>query len=164
MKAGTPNTYHLFNRCKDLEQLDIMFNMMRPCIQNTKLSVHKVMDAMISFNATPMSHIGTKFMTHKKNTRWQTWGYHVMTAWYCTPALNYYWCNKILTESGSVRVMNTFKFKHENLFVLMESNVDGIIKALQDLRWEVTATPGTTSWIHHNRRPPYIHLGVQPPQ
>ncbi len=44
--AGTPKTYHLSNWCKDLEQVDITLNMMRPCTQNPDLSAYEAMEGM----------------------------------------------------------------------------------------------------------------------
>ncbi|KAL7474691.1 hypothetical protein ACHAW6_000654, partial [Cyclotella cf. meneghiniana] len=78
--AGTPKTNHLSNWCKDLEQVDITLNMMRPCTQNPNLSAYEAMKGMFSFDTTPMAPIGTECMIHIKPSRQHTWGYHAMKA------------------------------------------------------------------------------------
>jgi hypothetical protein len=62
VRAGTPKTYRLSNWCKDLEQVDMTLNMMRPCTQNPNLSAYEAMEGMFSFDATPMAPIGTECM------------------------------------------------------------------------------------------------------
>eukprot|EP01082_Thalassiosira_pseudonana_P011880 g10662.t1 g10662 contig4:2284681-2286983(+) len=69
VRAGTPKTYRLSNWCKDLEQVDMTLNMMRPCTQNPNLSAYEAMEGMFSFDATPMAPIGTECMIHVKPSK-----------------------------------------------------------------------------------------------
>ncbi|KAL7478261.1 hypothetical protein ACHAW6_004033, partial [Cyclotella cf. meneghiniana] len=133
VRAGTPRTYRLSNWCKDLEQTDITLNMLRPCTTNPRLSAYEAMEGMFSFDKTPMAPIATKVMIHIKPTRRQTWGCHAIRAWYFVPALNHYRCIKAVTESGTVRVSDTFKFLHHTLHEPVLSNMDRIVKATQHL-------------------------------
>ena len=110
IQAGTPKTYHLSNWCKDLEQVDITLNMMRPCTQNPNLSAHEALEGMFLFNTTPMASIGTKCMIHIKPARTQTWGYHAFKAWYFAAALNHYRCINAVTFTGAVHSSNTLCF------------------------------------------------------
>jgi len=118
IRAGTPSTYSLSKRCKDLEQTDIMLNMLRPCTTNPLLSAYEALKGMFSFNRTPMAPIGTEVMIHTKPTRYQTWGYYAIRARYFAPALNHRQCIKAVTEAGTVRVTDTFKFLHHSLHEL----------------------------------------------
>lgn len=134
VRAGTPKTYRLSNWCKDLEQVDITINMMRPCTQNPNLSAYEAMEGMFSFDATPMAPIGTECMIHVKPSRRHTWGYHSMKAWYFAPALKHYRCIKVVTDAGAVRITDTFKFLHHTLPTPTVSATDRIVKATQNLR------------------------------
>jgi len=134
IRAGVPSTYRLSNWCKDLEQTDITLNMLRTRTTNPKLSTYEAMEGMYSFGATPMAPIGTECMMHIKPTRRQTWGYHALKAWYFAPALNHYRCIKAVTDTGAVRLTDTFKFLHHTLPTPTVSNTDRIIKATQQLR------------------------------
>eukprot|EP00970_Alexandrium_tamarense_P007123 scaffold1237_cov194-Alexandrium_tamarense.AAC.1 len=134
VRAGTPKTYRLSNWCKDLEQVDMTLNMMRPCTQNPNLSAYEAMEGMFSFDATPMAPIGTECMIHVKPSKRHTWGYHSMKAWYFAPALKHYRCIKVVTDAGAVRTTDTFKFLHHTLPVPTVSSTDRIVKATKHLR------------------------------
>jgi hypothetical protein len=128
IRAGAPSTYHLSNWCMDLKQMDITLNMLRPCTTNPKLSAYEAMEGMYSFDATPMAPIGTECMIHIKPTRRQTWGYHALKAWYCAPAMNHYRCIKAVTNTGAVRLTDTYKFLHHSLPTPEISDTDRITK------------------------------------
>ncbi|KAL7483280.1 hypothetical protein ACHAW6_008929 [Cyclotella cf. meneghiniana] len=134
IRSGAPQMYRLSNWCKDLEQTDITLNMLRPCTTNLKLLAYKAMEGMYSFDATPMAPMGTGCMIHIKPTRCQTWGYHALKAWYCAPALNHYRCIKAITNTGAVRLTDTFKFLHHTLPTPMISYTNCIVKATQQLK------------------------------
>ncbi|KAL7480031.1 LOW QUALITY PROTEIN: hypothetical protein ACHAW6_005743 [Cyclotella cf. meneghiniana] len=89
--------------------------MMHPNTQNPNLSAHESMEGMFSFDATPMGPIGTECMIHIMPTRCHTWGYHSMKAWYFAPAINHYRFVKVVTDVGTVRITDTFKFLHHTL-------------------------------------------------
>eukprot|EP00804_Cyclotella_cryptica_P003021 CCRYP_006028-RA/>CCRYP_006028-RA protein AED:0.37 eAED:0.37 QI:0/-1/0/1/-1/1/1/0/464 len=93
---------------------------------------------MYSFDAMPMAPIGTECMIHIKPTRRQTLGYHAIKAWYCAPALNHYCCIKAVTDSGAIRLTDTFKFLHHTLAMPVISDADRIIKATQQLQRAIT--------------------------
>ncbi|KAL7483627.1 hypothetical protein ACHAW6_009271, partial [Cyclotella cf. meneghiniana] len=106
---------------------------MQPNTQNLNLSAHESMDGMFSFDATSMAPIGTECMIHTKPNRCCTWGYHSMKAWYFTPALNHR-CVKVVTDAGTVRVMDTFKFLHHTPPVPTISPTNRIVKATKQLK------------------------------
>eukprot|EP01082_Thalassiosira_pseudonana_P004270 g3915.t1 g3915 contig14:1435-2889(-) len=108
--------------------------MMRPRTQNPNLSAYEAMEGMFSFDATPMAPIGTECMIHVKPAKRHTWGYHSMKAWYFAPALKHYRCIKVVTDSGAVRITDTFKFLHHTLPVPQVSATDRIVKATKHLR------------------------------
>eukprot|EP00804_Cyclotella_cryptica_P020406 CCRYP_012624-RA/>CCRYP_012624-RA protein AED:0.67 eAED:0.42 QI:0/0/0/0.75/0/0/4/0/921 len=137
IRAGTPSTYRLSNWCKDLEQTDITLNMMRPCTQNPKLSAHKAMEGMFSFNTTPMVPISTECMVHVKPSRQQTWGYHAIKAWYFAPALNHFRCVRVVTNTGAMQTTNTFTFLHHTIPVPTITAADRIIRATKHLKQAV---------------------------
>eukprot|EP00804_Cyclotella_cryptica_P006568 CCRYP_021174-RA/>CCRYP_021174-RA protein AED:0.46 eAED:0.46 QI:0/0/0/1/1/1/2/0/373 len=162
-------TYRLSNWCKDLKQTDITLNMLRPCTTNPKLSAYKAMEGMYSFDATPMAPIGTECMIHIKPARRQTWGYHAIKAWYCAPALNHYRCIKAVTDTGAVRLTNTYKFLHHTLPTPSISDTNCIIKATQHLQRvingqrstdgdELTAIQHLQAIISGAMCPPFIHF------
>jgi hypothetical protein len=155
VRAGTPKTYRLSNWCKDLEQVDMTLNMMRPCTQNPNLSAYEAMEGMFSFDATPMAPIGTECMIHVKPSRRHTWGYHSMKAWYFAPALKHYRCIRVVTDAGAVRITDTFKFLHHTLPVPKVSSTDRIVKATKHLRQAIndhtTTAPDELQAIEHLR-------------
>ena len=56
-----------------------------------------------------------------------------MQTWYFAPSLNHYRCIKAVTETGAVRVTDTFKFKHHALPTPSVTNTGRIVKATKDL-------------------------------
>ena len=134
MLTGVATNYPLSNWCKGTEQADITLNMMRPCLHNPALSAHEAMEGMFSFDATPMAPFGTEMMIHIKPNRRRTWGYHALRGWYFAPALNHYRVVKAVTDSGAVRLTDTFKFNHHTLPVPSITPTDRIVKATRDLR------------------------------
>jgi hypothetical protein len=96
---------------------------------------------MFSFDATPMTPIGTESIIHIKPARCQPWGYHAIKAWYWAPALNHYRCIKAMIESGAIWVTDMFKFHHHSLPFPTVSNADCIIKAVQDLKCAIDSKP-----------------------
>ena len=174
VRAGTPKTYRLSNWCKDLEQVDMTLNMMRPCTQNPNLSAYEAMEGMFSFDATPMAPIGTECMIHVKPSKRHTWGYHSMKAWYFAPALKHYRCIKVVTDAGAVRTTDTFKFLHHTLPVPKVSSTDRIVKATKHLRQAIddstTTAPDELQAIENLRAlllgspqpPPLPETSVQP--
>jgi hypothetical protein len=101
------------------------------------------MEGMYSFDATPMTPIGTECMIHVKPTRCQTWGYHALKTWYCAPALNHYQCIKAVTDTGVVRLTDTFKFLHHTLPTPVISDTNRIIKAMQQLKLAIEGKRNT---------------------
>ncbi|EED89749.1 predicted protein [Thalassiosira pseudonana CCMP1335] len=174
VRAGTPKTYRLSNWCKDLEQVDMTLNMMRPCTQNPNLSAYEAMEGMFSFDATPMAPIGTECMIHVKPSKRHTWGYHSMKAWYFAPALKHYRCIKVVTDAGAVRTTDTFKFLHHTLPVPKVSSTNRIVKATKHLRQAIddstTTAPDELQAIENLRAlllgspqpPPLPETVVQP--
>ena len=133
IKAGTPKKFRMSNWCKMLEQCDITLNMMRPCTTNPNLSAFEAMEGMYSFDATPMAPVGTETLIHLKPIRRQSWGYHAMKGWYFAPALKHYRVIKTVTDTGAVRLTDTFKFKHHALQLPEITQTDRIVKATQAL-------------------------------
>ncbi len=116
---------------------------MRPCTQNPNLSAHEALDGMFSFDATPMAPIGTECMIHIKPTSCHTWGYHAIKAWYFAPALNHYRCIRAVTDTGAVRLTDTFTFLHHTLPTPTISNADRITKAIKNLENTISGRPPT---------------------
>eukprot|EP00804_Cyclotella_cryptica_P013537 CCRYP_021093-RA/>CCRYP_021093-RA protein AED:0.19 eAED:0.14 QI:0/0/0/1/1/1/4/0/1001 len=145
IRAGAPKTYRLSNWCKDLEQTDITLNMMRPNTQNPNLSAHELMEGMFSFDATPITPIGTECMIHIKPNQRHTWGYHSMKAWYVAPAINHYHCVKVVTDTGAVRITDTFKFLDRTLPIPTISPTNRIVQSTKQLKHAIerhnTAAP-----------------------
>jgi hypothetical protein len=57
-----------------------------------------------------------------------------LKAWYFAPALNHYRCIKAVTDTGKVRLTETFKFLHHTLPTPTVSDTDRIINATQQLK------------------------------
>ena len=91
------------------------------------------MEGMFSFDATPMLPVGTKTLIHLKPVQRHSWGYHALKVWYIGPSLKHYRVIKGITESGAVRLSNTFKFKHHTLKTPTVTPLDRVIKATRDL-------------------------------
>ena len=116
---------------------------MRPCTQNPNLSAHEALEGMFSFDATPMAPIGTECMIHIKPTSRHTWGYHAIKAWYFAPALNHYRCIRAVTDTGTVRLTDTFTFLHHTLPTPTISTADRITKAIKNLEHTISGKPPT---------------------
>ena len=155
IRAGTPPSFKMANWCKMLEQADITLNMMRPCTLNPNLSAFEAMEGMYSFNATPMAPIGTEMLMHLKPIRRNTWAYHALKSWYFAPALKHYRVVKGVTESGAVRLTDTWKFTHHNITTPAVSQIDRIIKATKHLADTIqganNAVPDELAAIEHLR-------------
>ena len=112
------------------------------------------MEGHYSFDATPMAPMGTEMLMHLKPVRRHLWGYHTLKAWYIGPARKHYRVIKGVTDSGAVRLTNTWKFKHNSLTVPTITATDRIVKAIQDL----TAAIG-----ERNKAPPEKTRGNRGP-
>ncbi len=82
--------------------------MLRPCRTNPLLSAWEVMEGIYDFDATPMVPPGTEILIHVKPSRWDTWGFRAIKAWYFSPALKHYHCIKAVTDVGGMRISDTF--------------------------------------------------------
>ncbi|KAL7481933.1 hypothetical protein ACHAW6_007618 [Cyclotella cf. meneghiniana] len=133
MHASAAKSYCLSNWCKNLEQTDITFNMMHPCTQNPNLSSSKALKGAFLFNAMPMAPIGTECMIHTKPACCHTWGYHAIKASYFSPSLNHYHCMKAVTDTGAVRIADTYTFLHHTLI----TNADCIPKLIKYLEHNI---------------------------
>ncbi|KAL7483541.1 hypothetical protein ACHAW6_014371 [Cyclotella cf. meneghiniana] len=120
MHAGTDKSDHLSNWCKDLEQTDITLNMMNPCTQNPNLSAHQAIEVIFSFDATPMTPIGTECMINNKPVNCHTWGCHDIKTWFLALALNRYRCIKTVTDTRAVHTADTFNFLYHTLLSVMQ--------------------------------------------
>ncbi|KAL7479588.1 LOW QUALITY PROTEIN: hypothetical protein ACHAW6_005314 [Cyclotella cf. meneghiniana] len=112
MHAGVAKSYHLSNWCKDLEQTDITLNMMHPCTQNSNLSVHEALEGITPWNRMHDTHQPPPpAATHGATTS----------------------SRLVVTDTGAVRLADTFTFLHHSLPTPTISNADRIIKAIQHL-------------------------------
>ena len=128
-----PKYFLLSNWCKIIEQCDIMLKIMRPCTTNLNISAFEAMEGMYYFDATTMVPVGTNNLIQIKTIRRQSWGYHAMNSCYFSTDLKNYFVIRESTETGDVRLIDTFKFKHH---VLQDSRVyptDHIIKSTQSI-------------------------------
>ena len=154
-RAGTPPSFRMANWCRMCEQCDITLNMMRPCTTNPKLSAFEAMEGMYSFDATPMAPVGTEILMHIKPIRRHTWEYHAMKAHYFAPSLSHYRVIKALTETGSVRLTDTWKFKHHSIKVPTITSTDRIVQATRQLTAAIQGTnnppPDELEAIEHLR-------------
>ncbi|KAL7474522.1 hypothetical protein ACHAW6_000492 [Cyclotella cf. meneghiniana] len=116
-----------------IKKTDITLNMMLPCTQNPNLFAYEAFEGMFSFDATPMAPIGTECMIHTESANHHTWGYHAIKAWYVAPALNHYHCIKVVTDTGAIRITDTYTFIHHTLPTPTISNADHITKAIKHL-------------------------------
>ena len=80
-----------------------------------------------------MAPVGTKTLIHLKPVCRHTWGYHAIKAWYIGLSLKHYRVIKIVTESGAVRLYDTFKFKHHALTNPTVTPLDIKVKAMRTL-------------------------------
>ena len=121
------------NWYKILEQCDITLNMMRPCTTNLNLSSFEAMEGIYSFYATPMAPVGTEILIHVKPIHRQLWVHHAMQGWYFAPTLKHYCVIKIVTDTGSFRLTDTFKSKHHAIKTPKVTPTDNVVKATQAL-------------------------------
>ena len=98
-----------------LEKCNITLDMMRPCTTNPNIPDFESMEGIYSLEATPMSPVGTETLIHIKPFRCKSWGYHAMQGWYFAPALKHNRVIKTVTDTGSVILTETFKFKHHEI-------------------------------------------------
>ena len=80
-----------------------------------------------------MAPMGTEMLMHLKPVQHHSWGYHALKAWYIGPARKHYRVLKGVTDSGAVRLNDTWKFKHHSLTIPTITATDRIVKATQDL-------------------------------
>jgi hypothetical protein len=76
-----------------------------------------------------------------------------MKAWYYAPALQHYRCIKAVTDTGAVRLTDTFKFLHHTIPTPKILDTDRIIKATQHLQLAIEgkrdAPPDELDAIRH---------------
>ena len=84
---------------------------------NPKLLAFEAMEGTYSFNATPMAPVGTKTLMNLKPIQRHMWDYHIMKTHYLSLYPFYYRVIKALTKTGTVRLTNTWKFKHHAIKV-----------------------------------------------
>ena len=73
VRSGAPPSFCMENWCKMIEQCRITLNMMLPCTLNPHLSAFEAMEGIYSFDATPMTPVGTETVIHLKPVCRQTW-------------------------------------------------------------------------------------------
>ena len=61
------------------------------------------------------------------------WDYNAMKAHYFSSSLLYYRVIKALTETGAVRLTDTWKFKHHAIKVPTVTTADRIVQAMRQL-------------------------------
>eukprot|EP00804_Cyclotella_cryptica_P004778 CCRYP_004861-RA/>CCRYP_004861-RA protein AED:0.43 eAED:0.43 QI:0/0/0/1/0/0/2/0/114 len=94
--------------------MNITLNIFRLCTTNPRLSTYEAMEGMYSFHATPMAPIGTECMIHTSNPHADRLG--------------------AVTDTGVVRLSDTFKILHNSLPTSTISDTDRIVKATQQLK------------------------------
>ena len=110
---------------------------------NPTLLTFEAIDCMYSFDATPMAPVGTKILIHLKPIRRHTWDYHTRKAHYFSPSLPHYRVIKALTETGSVHLIDTWKFKHQVIKVPTVTPTDRIVQATRQLTAAIQGTNDT---------------------
>ena len=120
-----------------MEQCYITLRMLRPCTINPLLLAFGEMEGHYSFDATPMAPMVTEILMHLNPVRRHSWGYHALKAWYIGPSLKHYHVIKGVTDSGAVRLTDTWKFKHHSLTISTITATNRIVKATQDLTTEI---------------------------
>ena len=66
-----------------------------------------------------------------------------MKAWYFAPALRHYCCIKVVTDTGAVRITDTFKFLHHTFPVPSVTSTNHIVKAAKHLHDTINGTTST---------------------
>eukprot|EP00957_Ditylum_brightwellii_P186217 14176656-Ditylum_brightwellii.AAC.1 len=60
-----------------------------------------------------MALSGTKALIHIKLNKRASWGFHADNAWYISPAMDHYWCYKVLLHKTAVQqITDTVRFQH----------------------------------------------------
>ena len=80
-----------------------------------------------------MYPVGTETLIHVKPFRCQPWGYHAMQRWYFPPAFKHCCVVKTLTDTRSIILTDTFKFKKHEIKTTTVTPEKIIVKATQDL-------------------------------
>jgi hypothetical protein len=132
--AGLPKPFPIANWCHLTNQTDFTLNMLWPCRQNPALLAFEALKGSYSFDATPMSPLGTKVLANHKPNQWLSWGFHTLNAWYISPSLQHYQCIKIIMQyTGGERITNMFHDKHHAIPVPEVTATDCILKATHRL-------------------------------
>ncbi len=132
--AGIPPSFPIANWCRLTPQSNMTLIMMRPCCLNPLLSAHKAMDGSFSFDAKPLTPLGTKVLVHLKPTRRKSWEYHATKAWYLSHARNHYRCIQvIMRDTGCKRITDTFCFQHHALPIPHITATNHILQATKRL-------------------------------
>ena len=105
--AGLPKSFPITNGCQLTTQCEATLNMLRPCHQNPRLSVHKVLEGTFSFDATPMAPLGAEVLVYMKPHRCKTWGYHAAKAWYLAYVAQHYRCIRVIMQTQGVSISPT---------------------------------------------------------
>ena len=105
------------------------------------------MEVMYSFNATPMSPVGTETFIHVTPICSQSWRYYSIPGWYFEPALNHCRVIKTVTDTGAVILTETLKFKHHAIKTPKFSPTEKIVKATQGLDQTIQ-----TEEMHHPKK------------
>ena len=108
MRDGTPPTFPLANLCRMVEQCDATLNMLRPCTINPLLSAFEAIQGHYSIDVMPMAPMSTEMLMYIKPVQRHSRGYHTLKVWYIGPARKHYRVLKGFTDSGAVRLTDTW--------------------------------------------------------
>ena len=114
--SGTHKMFPLHLWCRLLQQTELTLNTLRMFRDNPTISTHEAIYGPFNFDATPLSILGCKALTHIKPHQRKTWAPHAIEGWYVGPALNHYRCYTVfIPQTQAERITDTVKFFHHNI-------------------------------------------------
>ena len=117
-----------------LDQAQIMLNMLRNSIRNSKISAHVIMEGKFDLNKTPLEPTGTKVTVHEKPNRRRTWSQRGVQVWYIRQVVDHYWCYKVyIPNAREERITDTVKLFPENITIQEISSADAAAHAATNL-------------------------------
>ena len=132
--AGTDPNFPLHLWCRLVKPAQMTLNMMRASNVTPNISAYTQLEGIFDYNATPISPLGTKVVTHDKPSRRRSWAAHGTEGWYIGLAMEHYRCHIIYnTATRAERISDTVTFFPTHVHIPQVTTADKAIIAAEKL-------------------------------
>jgi hypothetical protein len=129
-----------------LPQDELTLNLLHQVTLNPRISTWEYFQGAFYFNKMPLGPVGCCLLIHAKPSTWGSWDFYAKPGFYIGPALDSYRCfNLVKSDTKSQVILDTIKFFHLYLSVLVPSADDKIIHGLQVIAGVIKGASPPTS-------------------